>query len=232
MLGQLAGGVGHELRNPLSVINTSIYYLKLVQPEADEKIKQHHAMIEHEVHNADKIIGDLLDFARVVSAEKEQVSVPELVRKVLDRFPAPASVKVMLDLPDDLPQVLADGRQMEQVLGNLVVNACQAMISHTGSLSQSSTTGGPEGGKLTISARQKKKMVEIAVKDTGTGIPEDDLERIFERFYKADRARSGGGTGLGLSIARHIVEAHGGKIWVESVEGRGSTFYFTIPIAD
>lgn len=81
-----------------------------------------------------------------------------------------------------------------------------------------------------LSARTEGNVVRFAVHDTGVGIPSDDLERIFERFYKADRSRSGGGTGLGLSIARHIVEAHGGKIWVESVETRGSTFYFTVPV--
>jgi len=87
------------------------------------------------------------------------------------------------------------------------------------------------GGAVVISASAEGDFVRFAVRDTGAGIPEDDLERIFERFYKADRARSGGGTGLGLSIARHIVEAHGGKIWAESAEGKGSTFYFTIPTA-
>ena len=75
------------------------------------------------------------------------------------------------------------------------------------------------------------QFVRFGVRDSGVGIPEDDLSRIFERFYKADRARSSGGTGLGLSISRHIVEAHGGRIWAESVEGRGSTFFFTIPVS-
>jgi two-component system phosphate regulon sensor histidine kinase PhoR len=82
---------------------------------------------------------------------------------------------------------------------------------------------------VTLSAVVEETFVRFSVRDTGAGIPEEDLGRIFERFYKADRARSGGGTGLGLSIARHIVEAHGGRIWVESVEGQGSTFHFTIP---
>ncbi|MEN6298663.1 MAG: ATP-binding protein, partial [Anaerolineaceae bacterium] len=91
-------------------------------------------------------------------------------------------------------------------------------------------------GTITVRAQldeinQKKAAVLFSVQDTGIGIPTGELLRIFERFYKTDRSRSGGGTGLGLAIARHIVEAHGGKIWAESEEGKGSTFYFNIPIA-
>ena len=86
-------------------------------------------------------------------------------------------------------------------------------------------------GRWCLEAQAESDFVRFSVSDTGAGIPAEDLERIFERFYKADRARSGGGTGLGLSISRHLVEAHGGRIWAESTEGQGSTFYFTIPIA-
>ncbi len=88
----------------------------------------------------------------------------------------------------------------------------------------------PPGGEIFISAAAEAAQVTFAIRDTGVGIPADVLPRIFERFYKADRARSGGGTGLGLSIARHIIQAHGGQIWVESSVGAGSTFYFTLPI--
>jgi len=83
---------------------------------------------------------------------------------------------------------------------------------------------------VVLATRTESGFVHFSVRDTGVGIPADDLERIFERFYKADRARSGGGTGLGLSISRHLVEAHGGRIWAESTEGQGSTFSFTIPV--
>ena len=108
-------------------------------------------------------------------------------------------------------------RQLELAIVNLAVNARDAM---------------PDGGRLTISSSAcAPGSVSFSVSDTGTGIPADELERVFERFYKADRARSGGGTGLGLSIARHIIEAHGGRIWVESIEGQGSTFFFTIPLS-
>ena len=88
----------------------------------------------------------------------------------------------------------------------------------------------PPGGEVALAAQTEAEFVRFSVRDTGVGIPADDLERIFERFFKADRARSGGGTGLGLSISRHLVEAHGGRIWAESTEGQGSTFYFTIPV--
>ncbi len=116
----------------------------------------------------------------------------------------------------DLPRVPADEARMEQVLVNLIHNA----IKFT-----------PSGGRITVSARAEGDKLVVSVSDTGVGIPEDDLPRVFERFYKADRSRAGGGTGLGLAIAKHVVEAHGGRIWVESVEGRGATFRFTIPLA-
>jgi PAS domain S-box-containing protein len=211
VLGQLAGGVGHELRNPLSVINTSIYYLKLAQPEAGEKIKQHHAMIEQEVHNAEKIISDLLDFARVVSSDRKPVAVSDLVQHVLTRFPAPASVEVALEIPDDLTKVFADLRQVEQVLGNLIVNACQAM---------------KDGGMLTISAHRNKEMVAIAVKDTGVGILPDNMEKLFEPLFTT-KAK---GIGLGLAVSRKLAEANDGRIEVQSEPGKGSTFTLILPV--
>jgi two-component system phosphate regulon sensor histidine kinase PhoR len=87
----------------------------------------------------------------------------------------------------------------------------------------------PSGGNITISAISSGDSLQVSVADSGVGISADDLPRIFERFYKADRARSGGGTGLGLAIVKHIIEAHGGKIWAQSVEGKGATFTFTLP---
>jgi signal transduction histidine kinase len=116
--------------------------------------------------------------------------------------------------------VLADIGQIHQVVRNLVHNA----IKYT-----------PEQGKITISAGRTNQEVTISVEDTGVGIPAGDIARIFERFYKADRARARAavtGTGLGLAIAKHIVQAHGGRIWVKSKEGKGSTFFFTLPVAE
>jgi len=229
-LGQLAGSVGHELRNPLGVINTSIYYLKMVQPDAGEKIKRYHAMIEQEVHNADKIISDLLDFARGINAEREPASVPELVQRVLERFPAPPPVKVRLEIPADLPMVFADPRQVEQVLDNLVVNAYQAMASQkssaTGVTSPAGTisTSSTNGGKLVISAKPStvngQSSVAIAVKDTGTGITPENMQKLFEPLFTT-KAK---GIGLGLAVSRKLAEANGGRIEVQSELGVGSTF--------
>jgi two-component system phosphate regulon sensor histidine kinase PhoR len=118
--------------------------------------------------------------------------------------------------PGNLPLVLADSARIEQVMMNLLHNA----VKFT-----------PAGGTITVSTEALAKEVQFSVQDTGVGISSENLPRIFERFYKADRSRSGKGTGLGLSIARHIIEAHGGRIWAESTEGKGSTFHFTLPVS-
>jgi two-component system phosphate regulon sensor histidine kinase PhoR len=124
-------------------------------------------------------------------------------------------LKMTFESQPDLPAVNIDSYRMEQVLVNLIHNA----IKFT-----------PPGGEILIRASQKNDIVIFMVSDTGVGISADALPRIFERFYKADRSRSGGGTGLGLSIARHLVEAHGGRIWAESEPGKGSSFYFSLPV--
>jgi two-component system phosphate regulon sensor histidine kinase PhoR len=135
-----------------------------------------------------------------------------------------AGLSLTVDLPPDLPAVLVDGDRLGQVVANLIHNA----IKFT-----------PPGGQILITAAVEPSPdtempeVVVEVRDTGVGIAKVDLPRIFERFYKSDRARTRGrsGTGLGLAIARHIVEAHGGRIWVKSKEGKGSSFFFSLPRA-
>ena len=210
VLGQLAGGVGHELRNPLGVISNSIYYLKLVQPDANKKVRQHHAMIENEVHNATRIVGDLLDYARLSSAERKPLSVAGLVRQTLDRFHIQSGVELSLDLPEDLPQVYADGLHIQQVLGNLITNACQAM---------------PEGGRLAISSGRENDQVWIAVKDTGIGIQPENMPKLFEPLFTTKTT----GIGLGLAVSKKLVEANGGRFEVQSEPGQGSTFRLYLP---
>jgi two-component system phosphate regulon sensor histidine kinase PhoR len=126
-----------------------------------------------------------------------------------------AGLNLVVDLESDLPEVSMDTDRMQQVMSNLLHNAIKFTLP---------------GGRIIVSAQKVENAVRVSIQDTGVGIPDEDVPRIFERFYKADRARSGGGTGLGLSIARHIVEGHGGKIGLESRLGEGSTFFFTIPV--
>ena len=211
VLGQLAGGVGHELRNPLGVISNAIYYLKIIQPDADDKVKEYLNIVERETFIADKIITDLLDFTRIKSVEREPIAVAELVRQTLQRFPAPPPVEVALELPPDLPPVYANPRQMVQVLGNLAVNACQAM---------------PTGGKLTITGYRQEQMVAIAVKDNGVGIPPENMRKLFEPLFTTKLK----GIGLGLAVSKKLAEANGGHIEVESEPGHGTTFSIYLPV--
>jgi two-component system phosphate regulon sensor histidine kinase PhoR len=127
-----------------------------------------------------------------------------------------AGLTMHVECPQELPSVLADPPRLEQVILNLVHNA----IKFT-----------PQGGKVTVQAAADQDEVTFIVRDTGVGIPKADLPRIFERFYKTPQGRQREGTGLGLAIAKHLVEAHGGRIWAESIQGQGSSFYFSIPSA-
>jgi PAS domain S-box-containing protein len=225
VLGTLAGGVGHELRNPLGVISNSVYYLKMVQPKANEKIKKHHDIIEQELHNATRIVSDLLDYAREIFTEPQPGSVSELVEYTLSCFPVPGSIQVSLRIPADLPQIYADPLHVQQILGNLVTNACQAMADPSlDAKAGSATTSGR--CKLTISAQQKKQMVVIAVKDTGAGINPENIEKLFEPLFST-KAK---GIGLGLAVSKKLAEANGGRIEVKTQVGKGSTFTLYLPV--
>ncbi len=176
-----------------------------------------------EVDRLAQMVQELGELSRIESGEtsiqKEPFQADEAIRQVVGRLGAQADragLILNIEIPSPLPSAHGDRDKVEQVLANLLHNA----IKFT-----------PVGGNVTVSTEVEDNSILISVFDTGVGIPADDLSRIFERFYKADRARSGGGTGLGLAIAKHIIEAHDGRIWAESVEGKGSTFYFTLPLA-
>lgn len=220
MLGQLAGSVSHELRNPLGVISNAAYFLGMAQPDANEKVKQYLDIIEKETRTADKIITDLLDFSRIESASKTPVLIVELVQHVLARYPVPDSVSVTLKVPKGLPPVFVDPAQMAQVLGNLVVNACQAML-----MPASSTNA-----KLVISAKPSRlnseSFVAISVKDNGIGITSENMSKLFEPLFTT-KAR---GIGLGLAICKNLVETNDGRIEVRSQPGKGSIFTIYLPV--
>jgi two-component system phosphate regulon sensor histidine kinase PhoR len=214
--------ISHELRTPLASIKALTQTLQggaLEDPPAAERFLER---MDTEVDALTQMVSELLELTRIESGqvplELDPTKPATLLNAAVERLGVQAEragLKLHIDCPADIPEIYADAPRLGQALVNLLHNA----IKFT-----------PEGGEVTLTARQKTDVVEFSVKDTGIGIPDEDLPRIFERFYKADHARASGGTGLGLAITRHLVEAHGGHIWVESLEGRGSTFYFTIPI--
>jgi polar amino acid transport system substrate-binding protein len=213
VLGQLAGGVGHELRNPLGVISNAVYFLEMTLSNADEATREYMEMISSEVRSATKIISDLLDFARTRPAEGESVVTSELIAQALQKRPPPERVQVATEIASDLPPAYVDPEQMGLVLGNLVINAYQAM---------------PEGGSLTISARLEGDRIAISVADTGCGISEAHMAKLFEPLFTT-KAR---GIGLGLAVSKSLVEANDGSIEVESEVGKGTNFTVRLPLLE
>jgi C4-dicarboxylate-specific signal transduction histidine kinase len=210
-LGQLAGSVGHELRNPLGVISNAIYFLQAAQPNAAEKIKEYLKIIEDSTRISEKIITDLLDFTRIKSFDCRAVAVSEMIQKTLERFPAPEAIQVEINLPEDLPQIYVDAQHVVQILGNLTLNAFQSM---------------PAGGRLVISAQTRAAMVCIALEDSGIGILPENMKKIFEPLFTTKTK----GIGLGLAVSQKLAETNGGRIEAHSEINKGSTFSVYLPI--
>ncbi|MBN2003384.1 MAG: HAMP domain-containing protein [Anaerolineae bacterium] len=216
--------ISHELRTPLASLALVVETLQDGAIDDKPAAQRFLAHMESEVAALIQMVEELLELARIESGkaplDRAAATVAQLVEAPVERLRPQAERKgitLAVTLPQDLPHVHADAKRIHQVIGNLIHNA----IKFT-----------PEGGAVTVSARSgETDEVIISVSDTGSGIPAGDLPRIFERFYKVDHARTKGGTGLGLAIAKHIVQSHGGRIWVESVEGKGSTFHFSLPAA-
>jgi signal transduction histidine kinase len=204
-LGQVAGGVAHELRNPLNVIKTSVYYLANARTPTPEKKADHLQRIERNVELADNVITSLSNFAKVPVPSLQPIAIEPLVREAVEVNPPGDGIEVTIDCPVGLPDALGDGGQLLIALGNLIRNARDAM---------------PDGGKLALSARSSDGTVELSVADTGIGINPNDMARIMEPLYST-KAR---GLGLGLAIARSIVEKNQGTLLVTSEPGSGSTF--------
>ncbi len=211
-IGQVAGGVAHELRNPLNVVKTSVYFLLNMRQASPEKVKQHLERIDRQIGLADRVIAALSDFARLPVPEANPAPVRECLQEVLELNAVPASIAVSIECSDDVPPILGDARQLQIVFGNLVRNARDAM---------------PDGGRLTLSAIADDGDVLVSVADTGVGIPRETLERVTEPLYST-KAR---GIGLGLAITRSIVEKHGGQVQIESEPGVGSVFTIRLPAA-
>ena len=223
MRRQLIGDVAHELRTPLTAIKGSAEALMDgVLPASDETYLQIHAEAERLSH----LVDDLQELSRVesraIQLKIHPTDLPALIQTVMKRLQYQFDEKRVILTPSlsHTPiLVLADDDRVIQVLTNLIGNALQYT---------------PENGTVTVAISHDKNEARISVRDTGFGIPSDQLKHIFDRFYRVDKSRSRahGGSGIGLTIAKHLVEAHGGKIWAESAgENKGSVFTFTLPLA-
>ncbi|NTV29097.1 MAG: HAMP domain-containing protein [Candidatus Omnitrophica bacterium] len=217
--------VSHELRTPVASIKGYAETLLDGALEDKDHAREFVGVIRDNSDRLASLINDLLDLARIESGKMPMVFMPVELRPIVERclgilesLAARKSLRITVEIPDSLPKLNADEARISQVILNLLDNA----VKYT-----------PDGGEVRVRALQQENKVCVEVEDTGVGIPEADLPRIFERFYRVDKARSRelGGTGLGLSIVKHIVHAHGGEVSVISTPGRGSQFSFTVPLA-
>lgn len=226
----LVANVSHELRTPLTSIKLLLETIQSAPPlDVQQRML---AQMGEEVDAVTQLVDELRELAQIeagrIALQLAPATLSQVIHRAMTRMQTQAlrkGVTLQVELHNELSSVLIDSDRIGQVLINLVHNA----IKFT-----------PRGGSVTVRSHELLDLagsqagwIRIALQDTGSGISAQDLPRIFERFYKADRARSrnAGGTGLGLAIAKHIVEGHGGKIWAESRDGHGSTFSFTIPTA-
>ena len=230
MRSEFIDNLSHELRTPLTTIRllTETLTQDLARPDVDvpPRMRERIVKIDVETDHLAQMVTELLDLSRIEGGAAElhfdSVRIGDVIDAALERLRTFADrqlVGLEAELPEDgLPPVWGDEERLGQVLVNLLHNAIKFS---------------PPASMVTVSADVTEGQVAVRVRDQGMGIADSDLDRIFERFYKVDKARQRGqgGTGLGLAIARHVVEGHNGKIWAESEEGRGSVFIFTIPLA-
>lgn len=221
---EFIANVSHELRTPLAGIKSVLDTLEGGAISDEPTAREFLERADREVDRLVRMVEELLELSRIESGEvpiaRERVDINEVISDTMRRLSHTAEqngVSLKLENGAEPATVTGDADRLERVVVNLVGNA----IKFT-----------PEGGSVTVAKTVADGMVSVRVCDTGVGIDPDDLPRVFERFYKADRSRRGGGTGLGLAVVKHTIEAHGGTVGVESAPGRGSTFWFQVPLAN
>ena len=210
-LGQLSGGVAHEIRNPLGVIKNSVYYLKMTSDKLDEDARECVDDIEREVETANRIVSELLDFTRDPPSHPEGFALSKALANAIRAARIPNGVCLVVASIDDSVQLLADQGQVERVLTNLIRNAWQAMSGI---------------GELTIQYSIKDNQAVIEVRDTGVGIKPENLTNVFEPLFTT-KAK---GIGLGLAVSRRYAQRNGGSLTVESRDGEGTVFHFSVPL--
>ncbi len=214
VLGQVAGSVGHELRNPLGVMSNAVFFLQSVLPDADENVKEYLNIIKSEIAGSERIVSDLLDSVRTKPPHIEIMDVRELLAQTLRTLSIPSAVSVKLNIPETLSHLRADQQQIRQVFRNLISNAVEAM---------------PEGGTLEIQANEdaQTRAVTVSVRDSGSGMTPEQLGKLFQPLFTT-KAR---GIGLGLVVVKNLMQANGGRLEVQSEPGKGTTFSITLPSA-
>ena len=219
---ELIGNISHEFRTPLAGIKAMTDTLRDGAVDEKETAMDFLARIDDEVERLTQIVSELSELSRIetgtVELRLEPLNLNLLIEDIITQlFPQieRQQLRINKKLISDLPSIEADKTRIRQTIINLIHNA----IKFT-----------EPGGEITITTRKDENLVTVDISDTGIGISKNDLPHVFERFYKVDRARTGGGTGMGLAIAKHVIEAHGGSIKVQSEEGKGSTFSFSLPL--
>ncbi|GAC1495425.1 MAG: hypothetical protein NVS1B2_13930 [Vulcanimicrobiaceae bacterium] len=212
VLGQVAGSVGHELRNPLGVMSNAVFFLQTMLPDADEITREYLGIIKDEITAAESIVSGLLDSVRTRSPQPEAVDLSSLIGRLLSKCTVPASIAIELDIAPSLPRVLVDAQQIQQVFNNLISNGLEAM---------------PDGGTLEIRAKENPSDMSVTVRvgDTGVGMSREQQAKLFQPLFTT-KAR---GIGLGLVVVKNLVQANRGSIDVGSEPGAGSTFAVTLP---
>jgi signal transduction histidine kinase len=212
VLGQVADAVGHELRNPLGVMNNAVYFLQTVLSDADETTREYLDIMKDEIEDADRIVSDLLDAVRTKPPHPEQVVVEALLRQTMGKCAVPTSISIQWAIPKTIAAVRVDPMHMHQVFWNLVTNAVEAM---------------PDGGELEISANEDRaaNTVTVKIKDSGIGIAPEHRINLFQPMFTTKVRR----VGLGLVVVKNLILANDGSVAVESEPGKGSVFTVTLP---
>jgi two-component system phosphate regulon sensor histidine kinase PhoR len=222
MRRELIGNISHDFRTPLAGIKAMVETLQSGAIDDREIANDFLSRIEGEVDRLTQMVAELTELSRIELGSSELNLAPADIRFLIDdavnRLKSQAerkSIRITVRSETEVPDIIVDSERILQVLVNLLHNA----VKFTG-----------DNGKVDVSYTVEEDMIRINISDNGIGIAENDLPHIFERFYMADRSRTGGGAGMGLAIAKHVIEAHKGKITVQSVEGKGSTFSIFLPI--
>jgi two-component system, OmpR family, phosphate regulon sensor histidine kinase PhoR len=219
---EFVANVSHELRTPLAGIKAMVETLQEGAIHDEKTAADFLTRIDGEIDKLTQMVNELMELSRIETGELklklESADLNVLLAESARRFAPQAerkNLRLDLKLDPQMPSVSLDNPRISEVIDNILHNALKFT---------------PEGGKITLASNHDSSSVTASISDTGIGIGAADLPHVFERFYKADRSRAQGGTGLGLAIAKHIIQAHGGKIWAESTPSKGSTFSFSLPL--